>query len=150
MAISLCKSCSKEFKFFGSQASGQFCSRECSHDYRSKLIMESGTATKNGALTYLKRFVDYKCSCCGISEYNKKSISLQIDHIDGNNKNNVKTNIRWLCPNCHSQTHNWGFRNASPDAKERSRQGALKGSKIAQQRPNKSRLSTKQLEKLVK
>jgi len=109
--------------------------------------MESGTATKYNAITYLKRFVEYKCSCCGIQDYNDKPISLQIDHIDGNNKNNLKENIRWLCPNCHSQTNNWGFKNASEEAKERSRQGSIKGNKISAQN-NRSRLSTTDLEKL--
>jgi transcriptional antiterminator Rof (Rho-off) len=147
LAKNNCKSCGKEFKFFGSQAAGLFCSRECSHDYRTKLIMESGKAKKATAVTYLKRFVEYKCSCCGISEWQGKAISLQIDHIDGNSKNNVKENIRWLCPNCHTQTHNWGFRNASEDAKERSRQGAIKGNKTTFLN-NRSCLTVKELEDL--
>ena len=147
MAKGICKSCSKEFNYFGSQAAGLFCSRECSHDYRTKLIIESGKAKKTTAVTYLKRFVEYKCSCCSVSDWQGNPISLQIDHIDGNSKNNVKENIRWLCPNCHSQTHNWGFRNASDDAKERSRQGAIKGNRKTYLN-NRSCLTTKQLEEL--
>lgn len=46
----------------------------------------------------------YKCECCGISEYNNKPISLELNHIDGNNANHLLNNLEALCPNCHSQT----------------------------------------------
>ena len=36
---------------------------------------------------------------------------LQVDHIDGNYLNNLKDNLRFLCPNCHSQTSTWRGRN---------------------------------------
>ena len=46
----------------------------------------------------------YKCDACHISEWNGMKISLEIDHIDGNNGNHQLVNLRVLCPNCHSQT----------------------------------------------
>lgn len=55
---------------------------------------------------------EYKCEECGIGdEYNGKKITLDIDHIDGNWTNHVKENLRFLCPNCHSQTSNFGSKN---------------------------------------
>jgi 5-methylcytosine-specific restriction endonuclease McrA len=50
----------------------------------------------------------YKCKTCGISEWRYEKLSLQIDHIDGNSTNNELSNLRLLCPNCHSQTDTFG------------------------------------------
>ena len=53
----------------------------------------------------------YVCEECNIYEWNNKPICLELDHIDGNNKNNNMDNLRLLCPNCHSQTINFRGRN---------------------------------------
>lgn len=54
---------------------------------------------------------DFKCNICKISEWNSRPISLEIDHIDGNNNNNLRGNLEGLCPNCHSQTSTFRARN---------------------------------------
>lgn len=64
-----------------------------SRSLRIKLVMEG--------------IKEYKCDCCGISEWNGKPITLQLHHIDGNDTNNSLDNIQLLCPNCHSQTVNF-------------------------------------------
>lgn len=58
-----------------------------------------------------EKVFDYKCVECGISEYNGKPIVLHLDHIDGDSSNHIKSNLRFLCPNCHSQTDTWCGRN---------------------------------------
>ena len=45
-----------------------------------------------------------KCLHCKNSEWMGQPIKLQVDHIDGNNRNNKRENLRALCPNCHSNT----------------------------------------------
>lgn len=48
--------------------------------------------------------IEYRCSECPIiDEYNGKKISLQLDHINGTRNDHRLENLRWLCPNCHSQ-----------------------------------------------
>ena len=45
--------------------------------------------------------------------YNGKPLTLQLDHIDGNPINNNLENLRFLCPNCHSQTDTFAGKNPS-------------------------------------
>ncbi len=61
-----------------------------------------------------------KCLFCNIDEWRGKPLHLQLDHIDGDRKNNTRENLRSLCPNCHSQTDTYGGRNKGKN-KERKR-----------------------------
>ena len=44
------------------------------------------------------------CSICLIDSWKGKPIKLELDHIDGSRTNHALSNLRLLCPNCHSQT----------------------------------------------
>jgi hypothetical protein len=146
MPRSLCDICNKEFQWMPSQTKGKYCCRDCQITGSLKLKIDSGNYTRNNAMTYFKRTTEYKCSCCGIKDWNEKSIRLQIDHIDGNNKNDVIENFRYLCPNCHTQTETWGVRNVSKEGAERLKLAAKVGNSIRNGKlPKGTKLSNYQI-----
>lgn len=51
-----------------------------------------------------EKLKEYKCECCGITDWQNKRIGLELDHINGDNSDHRLENLRALCPNCHSQT----------------------------------------------
>lgn len=55
--------------------------------------------------------VPYICSECKIDEWNNKPIVLDLDHINGLSNDNRYLNLRFLCPNCHSQTETYRGKN---------------------------------------
>ena len=125
----ICENCNKEFSYYPSRPQ-QFCSHQCQWDCKIKKQIESGSYSKTTAKTFFKKTTEYKCSCCGINEWNEKPISLQIDHIDGDTSNNLIENLRYLCPNCHSQTDTWSVKNMSAEGKERIKLAAKLGNDI--------------------
>lgn len=55
--------------------------------------------------------IPYRCAICGCVEWQGRTLSLELDHINGINNDNRIENLRFLCPNCHSQTTTYGSRN---------------------------------------
>ncbi len=52
-----------------------------------------------------------RCEECGISEWRGRPLSLALHHVNGDGKDNRLENLTILCPNCHSQTPNFGVKN---------------------------------------
>lgn len=96
---------------------GKFCCQDCQHEYQYKKYIERWKDGKEDGMSgndqiskiikrYLREKYKNKCVCCGwnkINDYTKK-IPLEVEHIDGNYKNNKEENLTLLCPNCHSLT----------------------------------------------
>lgn len=59
-----------------------------------------------------ENYMKYECSFCfnnGI--WQNIELTLQLDHINGINDDHRIENLRFLCPNCHSQTSTYAGRN---------------------------------------
>lgn len=73
------------------------------------MILSNKCGTRRKQFAQIKKA---ECSECRLGLiWNNKPITLQIDHIDGNRFNHNEENLRWLCPNCHSQTHTFCAKN---------------------------------------
>ena len=85
---------------------------------RSLMIPDEQVFLANGpplhgpalAKRLLARGWEYCCAICGINEWRGQRLVLHLDHINGINNDNRVTNLRLLCPNCHSQTPTYGNR----------------------------------------
>ena len=114
MRLFNCLQCGKE-KLWHRSSVNKFCDNKCQGIYKwenvTKPSIERGE--RGGNANTLKKFLREihgdKCSVCGQeSMWNNKPLILQLDHIDGDSDNNHPSNIRLLCPNCHTQTENFG------------------------------------------
>jgi endogenous inhibitor of DNA gyrase (YacG/DUF329 family) len=103
---------------------GKYCSRKCQgDDSKQKNIEEWLLGKKNIKRSLIKEWLtkeyDYKCNVCGINEWNNKSLTLWVDHIDGDASNNKSSNFQLICPNCDSQQDTFGGKNYGKGRKSR-------------------------------
>jgi len=53
----------------------------------------------------------HKCEGCGTEPlWCGNTLVFHVDHVDGNPNDSRPENVRFLCPNCHSQTPTWAGR----------------------------------------
>lgn len=80
----------------------------------SMILVENSDYLKTGHLKHRLFREGLKspiCETCGITEWLGNAISFHLHHINGNHRDNRLTNLQILCPNCHSQTENYGHKN---------------------------------------
>ena len=78
-----------------------------------ELLVKGSTYNKGHLKNRLIRegLLEERCygkNCVVITTWLELSITLQLDHINGDNTDDRLKNLRLLCPNCHSQTNTWG------------------------------------------
>jgi predicted RNA-binding Zn-ribbon protein involved in translation (DUF1610 family) len=80
-----------------------------------EILIENSTYTNRTRLKIRivnEKILVYKCVECGNKgEWAGKPLTLHLDHINGINNDNRVKNIRFLCPNCHSQTETYSGKN---------------------------------------
>lgn len=115
-----CKHCNGELP----NTKGIFCRQICQKDYEFKQWIESWLKGEQHGITYggstsghIRRWLietqGEKCCICGWNEKNPHTgtTPIELDHIDGDYKNNHYSNLRFLCPNHHKLTSTYGSLN---------------------------------------
>lgn len=89
----------------------QRCSK-CANKGKPRVKIGRRNNDKLRRTVILAELVPYKCSLCPLGpEWQGKPLTLQLDHINGDCEDDRVENLRFLCPNCHTQTPTWGNRN---------------------------------------
>jgi Zn finger protein HypA/HybF involved in hydrogenase expression len=80
----------------------------------SDILVENSSYARHNLKRRLlqENLLEYRCSCCSnTGEYNSSPLVLQLDHINGVNDDHRLENLRFLCPNCHSQQDTYAAKN---------------------------------------
>lgn len=86
-----------------------------------EVFIKNSPVTQKVLRGYIERHqvLEYKCQTCGCDgNWQNGIISLEVDHIDGDNNNNQLSNLRYLCPNCHALTETYRGKNKALKAQK--------------------------------
>lgn len=73
---------------------------------KEKIFIKNKQLSTSNLKKYISRFhlLENECSICkNKGVWNNKSLLLEIDHLNGKHEDNRIENLRYICPNCHSQ-----------------------------------------------
>jgi HNH endonuclease len=113
-AARYCAHCGKPLIKKSTEA--KFCSVNCSNksragiEYTGENSLNKVERHKRVRRLMIKKYGEVCNWCGGGNIWNERPLTLQIDHMDGDRRNWSLENLRFLCPNCHSQTETFGVR----------------------------------------
>ena len=108
-----CGNCSKSLV----RNSAKYCSNSCQLSFQYEEYIEKwkdgitdgnrGVSAKNLSRHLIRYLFNKYNNCCSICRWSQVNIytgkiPLEVDHVDGNSNNNLESNLRLICPNCHS------------------------------------------------
>ena len=115
-------------------STNKYCDNKCQLDYQHKKWVEKWQCGEKDGMKgryqvsdhirrYLKDKYGNKSAKCGWGEVNPYThlIPLEVEHKDGNYRNNREDNLTLLCPNCHSLTPTYKGANKGNGREERKR-----------------------------
>lgn len=111
-----CLACGAEIK---SYAHRKYCNNVCQVMYQRRLKIDEWFAHPERFTTGVTKWMrDYlletrgtRCEDCRSAPRSRRTgkAMLQIDHVDGDRRNNRIENHKILCASCHTQTETWGY-----------------------------------------
>ena len=86
----------------------------------NEVFQKNSPVTQKILRGYVERhkIIKYQCVICGNDgHWQDNIISLELDHINGDNSDNRVENLRYLCPNCHALTDTYRGKNKALKSK---------------------------------
>ena len=94
----------------GSNKGKRFKPRKSNDEFFCKDSNSNGNHIKRRIIR--NNLIEYKCSECSLTDtWKNKKLVLQLEHKNGNRRDNRLENLTFLCPNCHSQTDTFAGKN---------------------------------------
>lgn len=122
-----CKHCKNEVIM--SHPKQKYCSQLCQAKEKRRTKYQHYLANQKDyckvlSLKFIKPHLleeqSHQCAICNSPDtWNDKELTFVLDHVDGDASNNMKDNLRLLCPNCDSQLDTFKSRNKNSARKER-------------------------------
>jgi hypothetical protein len=77
----------------------------------SYLVIGRATSRSHLRLRLIaKGLKENRCESCGVTDWQGEPLSITLQHINGDGRDNRLENLMMLCPNCHAQTENFAGR----------------------------------------
>lgn len=102
----------EHFTTGGMKSEEQGIKQKIQNPYTELFVKDSSYIQSTLRRYYIKLFPPQECAICHLPLiWNNKPLTLILDHINGNNRDDRLENLRWVCPNCNSQLDTTGSRN---------------------------------------